>query len=462
MDEVSLQFFGAVETVTGSRFLVTHGQMRLLIDCGMFQGEPKVNALNNANFPIDESSINAIILTHAHLDHCGYIPALAKNGFKGSIFCSDYTKQITEIVLLDAAHLQMQEEKFQARKKQQDTNHTLLYNEEDVQSCLLLFKSLQVRSRIEVLPNIFVTLYPSGHILGATFVMLEIGGKSLLFSGDLGPGNHPFLVGPDSAPQPKIDAVVTESTYGDREHDTTVSDFARELNMAIARGGSILIPVFTVDRTEEILFELRRLFSEGSVKKLPVFLDSPMGETVLNRYRDAFSNEAIDVKPEVLTLLKGTDAFDPGQLREMYTVDESKELNDISEQSIIVSSSGMSTGGRVTFHLQNMLPDPMNTVIIVGYQVRGTRGLMLEQGAKEIRIHGDLIPVRAHVVDVESFSVHADQKELLIWLKPIDNPTNTFIVHGERTSQEALKAVIENQLGWKVTIPELLRSYPIT
>src|ERR1035437_6136766 len=291
--------------------------------------------------------------------------------------------------------------------------------------------------------------------------MLEIGGKSLLFSGDLGPGNHPFLVGPDSAPQPKIDAVVTESTYGDREHDTTVSDFARELNMAIARGGSILIPVFTVDRTEEILFELRRLFSEGSVKKLPVFLDSPMGETVLNRYRDAFSNEAIDVKPEVLTLLKGTDAFDPGKLREMYTVDESKELNDISEQSIIVSSSGMSTGGRVTFHLQNMLPDPMNTVIIVGYQVRGTRGLMLEQGAKEIRIHGDLIPVRAHVVDVESFSVHADQKELLIWLKPIDNPTNTFIVHGERTSQEALKAVIENQLGWKVSIPELLRSYPI-
>lgn len=461
MSNPIIQFLGAAETVTGSRFLVTYNNQKILVDCGMFQGEPEIASHNDEKFPIDESSINALLLTHAHLDHCGYIPALAKNGFTGTIFTTHYTELIAEVVLRDSAHLQMQRAEFEDVKLKADERGSLLYNEVDVEKALKQFKAVEIRERIEVLPDVFVTFYPSGHILGATFILLEIGGKSLLFTGDMGRGSHPFLYGPDLPPSQKIDAVITESTYGDREHQTPISDFADELNKAIARGGSILIPAFAVDRTEEILFELRRLFDTRAVKSIPVYIDSPMAEKVLVFYKEAIEQGTPDIKSDVAEAFTSSDPFDPGKLRIMTTVDESKLLNDISEQSIVISASGMATGGRVTYHLESMLPDPSNTVILVGFQAKGSRGLALQQGAEKLRIHNNWVPVKAAVANVESFSVHADRKEIVSWLSHIANPTQTFIVHGERESQEALKTALEGELGWKATIPELEKTYEV-
>jgi metallo-beta-lactamase family protein len=297
--------------------------------------------------------------------------------------------------------------------------------------------------------------------LGATFILLEIGGKTFLFTGDMGRGSHPFLYGPEIPPAQKIDVVVTESTYGDREHETPISDFADELNRAIARGGSILIPAFAVDRTEEILFELRRLFEARLVKSIPVYIDSPMASKVLVFYKEAIEEGTTDIKPDVAASFKGIDPFDPGRFRVMTTVDESKLLNNMTEQSIIISASGMATGGRVTYHLQNMLPDASNTVILVGFQAKGSRGLALEQGAEKLRIHNSWVPVNATVASVESFSVHADRKEIVEWLAHIDHPTHTFVVHGERDSQQALKAKLESELSWKVTRPDLEKIYEV-
>lgn len=492
MSEVAIQFFGAAETVTGSRFLVTHENIQIMVDCGMFQGERAVEALNEEAFAFDVRGVSAVLLTHGHLDHCGALPILVKNGYEGPIYCSEYTKKITEVVLMDSAHLQMQEAKFDdgakhksdsnleehpnrahkahseshpqlsGRHEERNSDNGLaLYSDKDVLSTMTQFRSVKVRDRIEIYPEVFATFFPSGHILGATFVLLEIGGKAILFTGDLGRGNHPLLVGPDIPPQVHIDAVITESTYGATSHDTNIAHFADELNEAMSRGGSILIPAFAVDRTEEILFELRRIFNSGVVKQLPVFVDSPMAETVLNFYREAVSTGAVDIKKEVSEKFLGSDPFQTGVLQELYTTDESKMLNEIKEQCIIISASGMATGGRVTYHLEHMLPEPKNTVILVGYQGRGTRGLLLEQGAENIRIRGAWIPVKAHIATAMNFSVHADQGELISWLKQVLVPNQVFIVHGERESQQAMKSIIESQLHTTAIIPELKKVYQI-
>jgi metallo-beta-lactamase family protein len=383
---------------------------------------------------------------------------------------------------MDSAHLQMQEAKFEDThthksgvQKKHGTHHEhsirgeesisehdlALYDDNDVITVLSQFRSVEVRSRIEIYPEVFVTFYPSGHILGATYVVLEIGGKNILFTGDLGRGNHPILIGPDAPPPLNMDAVVTESTYGATAHDTNISHFEDELNAALTRGGSILIPAFAVDRTEEILFELRRLFVNDLVKQVPVYVDSPMAETVLNFYRNAVNVGSIDIKREIAEEFSGTDPFQTGLLQELYTTDESKMLNDINDQCIIISASGMATGGRVTYHLEHMLPDPNNTVILVGYQGRGTRGLLLEQGAEKIRIRGAWVPVNAHIATAMNFSVHADQQELMGWLKQIKSPGQVFIVHGERDSQQAMKILIESDLHSHGVIPELKKVYSI-
>jgi metallo-beta-lactamase family protein len=356
----------------------------------------------------------------------------------------------------------MQKAQFTDPKSKNSDSEPILYNEVDVEKSLKQFATVKITERIEIAPEVFATFYLSGHILGASFVVLEIGGKSLLFTGDMGRGSHPFLAGPATPPATGIDAVITESTYGDREHDTPISDFAEELNRAIARGGSILIPAFAVDRTEEILFELRRLFDARIVKSLPVYIDSPMAEKVLVFYKEAIETGTADIKPEVAQAFAGIDPFDTGKFRIMSTVDESKLLNEITEQSIIISASGMATGGRVTYHLESMLPDARNTVILVGFQAKGSRGLALQQGAEKLRIHNNWVPVNATVANVESFSVHADRNEIVKWLSQINKPATAFIVHGERESQEAIKARLASELGWNATIPELGKVYEVT
>ena len=369
MGKVSITFLGATQTVTGSRFLVSSEKTRILVDAGMFQGTHEIRRKNWDPFPIDPSSIDAVVLSHAHLDHCGYLPLLVRNGFKKQIVCTKYTAKLAAVILRDSAYLQMEDAKFAAEKGfSRHKDPQPLYNTNDVEETLKLFTSITFREKIVLAPDASVTFYPSGHILGSAFVVLEIDGKTLLFTADMGRDNHPLLSPPDEPPDIDIDAVVTESTYGDRLHETPITLFADEINQALKRGGSILIPAFAVDRTEIILMALRDLINSRTIPNIPIYVDSPMALTALAYYRDAVKTDAAELRLGVAEKWKTTDPFDPGNLTELRTVDESKSINKLVDSSIIISASGMAAGGRVVHHLANMLPDSKNTVILVGFQ----------------------------------------------------------------------------------------------
>jgi metallo-beta-lactamase family protein len=455
MSKVVVTFLGATETVTGSRFLVSNDESKILIDAGMFQGTFETRRKNWDPFPIDPSSIDAIVLTHAHLDHCGYLPVLVRDGFIEKIFCTTYTAKLTSVILRDSARLQMEDAEFAAEKGfSKHANPRPLYDIADVEKTLELFATIVFREKVVLASNVSVTFYPSGHILGSAFVVLEIDGKNLLFTGDMGRDNHPLLSPPDSPPPKHINAIVTESTYGDRAHETSVGLFADEINNAIKRGGSILIPAFAVDRTEVILMALRDLIISRAIPNIPIYVDSPMALTALDYYRDAVKTRAPELRAGVAEKWKSTDPFDPGNLTELRTVDESKSINNLAKSSIIISASGMATGGRVVHHLANMLPDPKNSVILVGFQAEGSRGRSLEEGKKEIKMHGKWVPVRAHISKVESFSVHADGNELITWLKKINKPGQAFVVHGERDAQKIFAERLNSELDWNAIVPK--------
>lgn len=455
MSEVTITFLGATDTVTGSRFLVASAQSKVLVDCGLFQGIKSIRKKNWDPFPVDVKTIDSVVLTHAHLDHCGYLPLLARQGFENPIFATHYTAELASVILHDSAHLQMEDAKYAAKKGYSKHEIPLpLYNVDDTEAALKLFKRVAFHSRIQVAPDAWVTWYPSGHILGSAFLILEIGGKSVLFTGDMGRHNHPLLSNPDSAPAIHLDAVVTESTYGDRKHDAKPEDFARELNAAIKRGGSILIPAFAVDRTEVILMALRELMEKKLIPLIPVYVDSPMALTALNFYREAITQNTQEIRDGVSKKWANQDPFDSGKLMQALTTEESKQINEITETSIIISASGMATGGRVVHHLEHMLPDPKNTVILVGYQAVGSRGRLLEEGATEIKMHGNLIPVRAHIAKVNSFSVHADADELIEWLGTVSKPEKIFVIHGEQGAQEAMANRIVDELNWNAIVPK--------
>jgi metallo-beta-lactamase family protein len=463
MGKVAITFLGAVATVTGSRFLVTSEKSKVLVDAGLFQGRREDRKKNWDPFPLDPASIDAIVLTHAHLDHCGYLPLLVRQGFRNKIYATDYTIKLASVILRDSAKLQMEDAKFAAEKG--FSKHPVplpLYDMEDVERTLDHFSGVNFRSRVKLTDDASATYFPSGHILGSAYVLLEIGGKELLFTGDLGRNNHPLLSPPDKAPSVQFDAVITESTYGDRVHETPLKTFAEEINIAIKRGGSILIPAFAVDRTEVILMALRELIGSREIPNLPIYVDSPMALSALNFYRDAVDKDALEIREGVSRTWRGVDLFNPGNLKEMRTVDESKSLNEITETSIIISASGMGTGGRVVHHMANMLPDPKNTIILVGYQAAGSRGRSLENGETRVKIHGKWVPVHAAIVKLESFSVHADSNELISWLKDIKNPKKVFVVHGEPDSEEALATRLRSELKWDVYVPKSEESFDLT
>lgn len=462
MSDVTIQFFGATDTVTGSRFLVSNSTHKVLIDCGLFQGVIKIEKKNFEKLPVAPSEIDFVLLSHGHLDHSGFLPALIRDGFDGTVFATHYTRAIADVILRDSAHLQAMDAKWAAKREgREEIAADVLYDDKDVEKTLDKLTEVPYKKSIELTPDIHATFYRSGHILGSAFLVLENSGKKLLFTSDMGRGSHPFLFGPDPAPDLEFDAIISESTYGDRLHETPVSDFAAEINAAYHRGGSLLIPAFAVDRTEEILFELRRLITAGLIPKLPVYIDSPMAQRVLNFYREAFSNGGEDIRSEVAERFKNTDPFDPGTLHELFSAEESKSLNEVTEQCIIISASGMATGGRVVFHLEQMLPDPRNTVILVGYQARGSRGLALQQGVEKIRIHGKYVPVEATIVSVEAFSVHADADELVAWFKNVKRPKMTYLVHGEFEAQSALSDRLHTELEWPNQIPVQGKSYTL-
>jgi metallo-beta-lactamase family protein len=455
MSEVTITFLGATDTVTGSRFLVSSTRSKVLVDCGLFQGIKSIRKKNWDPFPVDVKTIDSVVLTHAHLDHCGYLPLLARQGYENPIFATQYTAELASVILHDSAHLQMEDAKYASKKGYSKHEIPLaLYDVDDAENALKLFKRVDFHSRIQVAPDAWVTWYPSGHILGSAFIVLEIADKKVMFTGDMGRNNHPLLSNPDAPPTEPMDAIVTESTYGDKIHDAKPEDFAQELNAAIKRGGSILIPAFAVDRTEVILMALRELMEKKLIPLIPIYVDSPMALAALNFYRDAISRNTAEIREGVSERWANQDPFDAGKLMQALTTEESKKINDITETSIIISASGMATGGRVVHHLENMLPDSKNTVILVGYQAVGSRGRLLEEGVTELKMHGKLVPVAAHIAKVESFSVHADADELIAWMRQAGKPAQVFVIHGEQGAQEAMAMRITDELGWNSVIPK--------
>lgn len=454
----TLRFLGATGTVTGSRFLLATPRARVLIDCGLFQGLKPLRLRNWSPFPVEPGTIDAVVLTHAHVDHCGYLPALARNGFRGPVFATPGTHALARIVLPDSAHLQEEDAGYANRRGTSKHVPALpLYTTADAERVLERFRSVSFFQACEVAPGVRATFLPAGHILGSAMILLEVDGprpRTVLVSGDLGRPHHPILTPPTDPPG--ADLVLVESTYGDRAHEdaAALARFETVIANTAARGGTTVIPSFAVDRTEVLLLHLRRLVREGRVPNLPVYVDSPMALAALSVYRKALDEGGIEIRPG---LVGDGDPFDPGRLIEARTVQDSMAINDASEPSIIVSASGMASGGRVLHHLMHRLPDPRNAVLLVGYQAEGTRGRSLADGARELKMHGRYIGVRAEVASVPAFSVHADRGEIVAWLRRAPRaPETVFVVHGEPPAATALHDAIENELGWTAAVPRYL------
>ncbi|HUW16437.1 MAG TPA: MBL fold metallo-hydrolase [Actinomycetes bacterium] len=449
--QTTLSFLGAAGTVTGSKFLVDTQDCQVLVDAGLFQGLRALRRRNWEPFPLPASDVDAIVLTHAHLDHCGYLPALVDQGFSGPVVATQATADLAALVLRDSAKLQEEDARYAAKKG--FSKHAAprpLYDAADVARVLPLFTPVGFHERFSPVEGCQVTLQPAGHILGSSTVLLELGGRRVVFSGDLGRPGHPLLVAPP--PPPACDAIVVESTYGDRGHQTEGLDqLAAIISRTVGRGGVVVIPAFAVDRTEVVLMALKQLTDEGRIPATPVFVDSPMALGALRIYRSALDRDSPDVRTDL-----GPDSlvFDPGDLREAHTAQESMDLNDPGRPCVIVSASGMATGGRVVHHLRHLLPDPKNAVVLVGYQAVGTRGRDLAEGVPQLKMHGRYVPVRAEVAQVEGFSVHADGDEIIAWLAGIPEPPQAaYVVHGEPRAAGALAGRIRDELGWLAVVP---------
>ena len=461
MSTHTITFLGGVESVTGSRFLLETENYKLLVEAGMFQGLKELKLKNWEPFPIDPAEINAIIITHAHLDHSGYLPRLVRDGFNGKIYLTHDTGKLVEIVLRDSARIQMEDAKYAEKKGySKHEKPEALYDIADATKTISKFETVDFHKSIDIAPNISAIFHRSGHILGSSVVEVNLAGKRIVFSGDLGRSQHPLLNPPDPMVSGAIDAVVMESTYGDRKHEDTMHLIEETINKCVQRNGSILIPAFAVDRTEIILMILKRLIKENKIPNLPVFVDSPMALSSLNIYKMAMQSGSRDIKQELLDAIKTDDPFNPGNLKGAETVEESKALNDPSKSCIIISASGMGSGGRVVHHLENMLPHSEHAVILIGYQAEGTRGRALVEGAKSVKMHGKQVSVFAEIVQVEGLSVHADADEVCAWLATNKTaPIHTFVVHGEPASSAAMAEKINAMLGWNTVVPRLNQKF---
>jgi metallo-beta-lactamase family protein len=457
-----ITFHGAARTVTGSKFLLEAGPARVLVDCGLFQGVKKLRLKNWEPTPFDVTSLDAVVLTHAHLDHTGYLPRIVRAGYAGPIFGTDASHELTELILLDSAKCQEQDAKYANRKGYSKHKPALpLYEAHDAERTTKLFRTVERGKWFSPAEPIWMRYHDAGHLLGSNSIEVEIRDQQpplrIVFSGDVGRYDGPLYH--DPAPPPPCDYLVCESTYGDRDHpDKSILDgLAQVIGRGVQRGGVMLLASFAVGRAQQLIYLLQVLKDAGRIPDLPIYLDSPMACNATAIYRhhredhDLSEGELDDAHP----VLAGPN------VHLSRSTDESKALNHLHGPAIIISSSGMMDAGRIVHHLKYRLPHPNNTIILGGYMAYGTRGRLLQDGVKYLKMHGQQIPCRAAVEKIPGLSGHADRSGLLRWLQPLPPPKQTFLVHGEPEPAEALAKTLRIDRGWNVTLPELGESHEL-
>ncbi len=445
---VNIRFLGGTGTVTGSKYLIEHEGKRLLIDCGLFQGYKQLRLRNRDPLPVEPNHIGAVILTHAHLDHSGYLPLLAKEGFHGKVWATPATRDLAKILLPDSGHIQEADADFANRHGFSKHQPALpLYTESDAEECLKLFRAVPMGKDFEPIKGWTARLYGAGHILGAASVLIEVGGRRLLFSGDLGRPDDALIKAPEKPPA--ADVVVIESTYGDREHpeEDVLAELGPALKRCAARGGTAVVPVFAVGRAQALLHAIADLKGKGDLPRdLPVYLDSPMAIHTTELYAHHMGEHRLNDQQ-----CKAMD-----QVAKMtLSVDDSKAIAVQHGPKVILSASGMATGGRVLHHLMQYLGDHRNMIVLTGYQAPGTRGATLADGAKHLRVFRQDLPVRAEVVQLTSASAHADSSQLMDWLRALPQaPHRVFVTHGDMAASDHLRQRIETELRWQAMVPE--------
>jgi len=449
---MKVTFLGAAGAVTGSKYLVELGGRRVLVDCGLFQGLKRLRERNWQPLPFDPQSLDAVLLTHAHIDHSGYLPVLVRAGYGGPVYCTDATRRLLSLMLPDAARLQEEEAEYANRHRFSKHSPALpLYTEADARMALERLHPVALPSDIVLFSDMQARFSRAGHLLGAASIRLESRGERIVFSGDLGRSQDPLMRAP--APPSAADWVVIESTYGDRLHSQVdpEAELIEPLVRALARGGVVIVPTFAIGRAQLMLHIIGRLKGKGAIPDVPVYLNSPMAEDATPLYQDYPGEHRLG--PEDLVAMRGVAHF-------VTSVEESKALNGRPGPMIILAASGMATGGRVVHHLKAFAPDPRNMILFTGFQAAGTRGAAMLGGAESIKCHGEWLPVRAEVVQLHSASSHADYRELIDWLAASPAaPRRVFVTHGEPAAADALRQHLRRAFSLEVTVPEQGESY---
>lgn len=458
---IKLTFLGAAQNVTGSRYLVQFNNVRFLVDCGLYQ-ERELRSRNWERFPVPAESLEAVLLTHAHLDHCGLLPKLVREGFRGPIYCTAATAEIAEIILLDAANLQQEDADFKKRRHEREGRkgphpEIPLYTPDDARASFPLLVPVRYGDAIKLGDGVEATFYDAGHVLGSASISVrrhQDGEERLiLFSGDISGGGKPILQDPTLFEEAGY--VLIESTYGDRllgSPENIANEFAQVINTTVNAGGNIVIPSFALERSQDVLYYLNQLQLEHRIPQLKVFVDSPMAVSVTDVFKH--HSELFDGETREL-LRRGESPFDFPNLNLVRTIDESRAINSVAGSVIIIAGSGMCTGGRIKHHLVANISRPESTILFVGYQAIGTLGRQIVDGAKEVRILGQHYPLRARVLQLNGFSAHADRDQLLKWLSSLRRPPQrVFVTHGEPGAAQNLARLIRDKTGWKTAVPE--------
>jgi metallo-beta-lactamase family protein len=458
--QIKLRFLGAAQNVTGSRHLLEANGVRILVDCGLYQ-ERHFRKRNWDPFPIPPDSIDAVLLTHAHLDHCGLLPKLVKEGFNGKIYCTSATAELARIILLDSAKIQEEDAEHKRKRHAKQGRkgpypEVPLYTTEDAQACFPLFSPLEYREAIPLGDGVEATFYDAGHVLGSSIIRAKVRWdgqeRIILFSGDIGRTNRPILCDPtvfDAA-----DYVLVESTYGDRLHDEAmdVKEMMGDvINLTKKAGGNIIVPSFALERSQEILYYINELLLDKAIPSLRIFLDSPMASKIT----EVFQHHSELFDEQMAKFIKNFGSpFNLSQVEMAGDAEQSKAINNIKGTVLVIAGSGMCTGGRIKYHLANNISRPQSSIMFVGYQAVGTLGRQIIDGAKKVRIHGQQYQVKANIVQVHGFSAHADRFELLTWLKGLQSPPRkVFVIHGEAESASNFADYLRRQTGWDVSVP---------